>query len=300
MQTGVYLRYLLSITAFIVIAVSASLAQDGRNPAGDGRTLELVDELKEMIQKAETVRSKDGRLVQELRELIRRYDWPWRVSLLYDDFRDGDYAADPTWIVKRGEFWVSQGGLRTRFETPTANRKVAGTSPVDIFEGIFRGITARRFEPQGELWSGAEIHTDLRITNGFAVRLDIGARGYFQEGSRLEFGPYQGSQRDRGYRLAYEAGQRPSVTLLRVMPERSFTIESYDAIEDLDDGRTHQIEWRRVPGGEMIVFLDGKEIIRTLDAANHDGLDDGFDGFTIANKGGDYTIRQIAIFGMAN
>jgi hypothetical protein len=58
----------------------------------------------------------------------------------------------------------------------------------------------------------------------------------------------------------------------------------------------HQIEWRRVPDGEMIVFLDGKEIIRTLDRADPDG----FDGFTIANKGGDYTIRQIAIFGTAN
>jgi hypothetical protein len=296
MHTGVYLRYLLSITVFIVIAVSASLAQDGRNAAGDGRTLELVDELKDMIQRAETVRSTDRRLVQELRELVRRYDWPWRVSLLYDDFRDGDYAADPTWIVNRGEFWVAQGGLRTRFETPTENRKIAGTSPVDIFEGIFRAITGRRAEPQVEPPSAAEIHTDLRIANAFAVRLDIGARGYFQEGSRLEFGPYQGSQRDRGYRLAYEAGQRPSVTLLRVTPGRSSTIESYDAIEDLDDGRTHQIEWRRVPDGEMIVFLDGKEIIRTLDRAN----DDGFDGFTIANKGGDYTVRQLAIFGTAN
>jgi hypothetical protein len=296
MHKRAYLQYLFSITAFIVITVSASLAQDGRNAAGDGRTLELVDELKDMIQRAETVRSTDRRLVQELRELVRRYDWPWRVSLLYDDFRDGDYAADPTWIINRGEFWVAQGGLRTRFERPTTNRKVAETSPVDIFDGIFRGITGRRAEPQVEPPSAAEIHTDLRIANAFAVRLDIGARGYFQEGSRLEFGPYHGSQRDWGYRLAYAAGQRPSVTLLRVTLGRLSTIVSYDAIEDLDDGRTHQIEWRRVPDGEMIVFLDGKEIIRTLDRAN----DDGFEGFTIANKGGDYTIRQIAIFATEN
>jgi hypothetical protein len=279
----------------MVMAVSVSLAQDGRNAAGEGRTLELVDQLKDVIQRAEASRSTDRRLVQDLREIVSRYDWPWRVSLLYDDFRDGDYVTEPKWIAKRGEFRVTPGGLRSRFETSTANRKVADTSAVDIFEGIFHGVTGRRAEPQVEPAS-AEIHTELHITNAFAVRLDIAARGYSQEGSGLQFGPYRGTQQDWGYRLAYEAGQRPSVTLLRVAPGRSSIIESYSAIEDLDDGRMHQIEWRRVPDGEMIVFLDGKEIIRTLDRANRDG----FDGFTFANNGGDYTIRQIAIFGTAN
>ena len=296
MRSRAYLSYLFPITTFIVMAVSVSLAQDGRNAASDGRTLELVDQLKDIIQRAETAHSTDRRLVQELREIVRRYDWPWRVSLLYDDFRDGDYASEPRWIAKRGEFWVTQGGLRSRFETPTASRKVADTSTVDLLEGIFRGITGRRAEAQVEPPADAEIHTDLHVTNAFAVRLDIAARGYFQEGGRLEFGPDRGDQQEGGYRLGYEAGQRPSVTLLRVAPGRSSIIESYRATEDLDDGRMHQIEWRRVPDGEMIVFLDGKEIIRTLDRADHDD----FDGFTIANKGGDYTIRQIAIFGTAN
>src|ERR671918_290829 len=107
MRSRAYLSYLFPITTFIVMAVSVSLAQDGRNAASDGRTLELVDQLKDIIQRAETAHSTDRRLVQELREIVRRYDWQWRVSLLYDDFRDGDYAADPTWIVNRGEFWVT-------------------------------------------------------------------------------------------------------------------------------------------------------------------------------------------------
>jgi len=34
-------------------------------------------------------------LTEQLRDLVRQYDWPWRVSLLYDDFHDGDYIYNP-------------------------------------------------------------------------------------------------------------------------------------------------------------------------------------------------------------
>jgi len=293
MHRKAYLGRLIPTITFIVIAVSASLAQDGRIAGGEGRTLELVDQLKDVIQRAETARSTDRRLVQELRELVRRYDWPWRVSLLHDDFRDGDYTADPRWVAKRGDFWVTQEGLRTRFEPTTPTRRTSENTAVDILEGIFRGVAGRRAEPQPEGPSAADIYTDLRITNAFAAKLDVASRGYSQEVNRLEFGPYRGSQQDWGYRLVYEAGKKPSFTLLRVAPGRSSIIEVSDVVPDLDDGRMHQIEWRRAPDGEMIVLLDGKDIIRTVDRANNDS----FEGFAISNKGGDYTIRQIAIFG---
>jgi hypothetical protein len=61
----------------------------------------------------------------------------------------------------------------------------------------------------------------------------------------------------------------------------------------LDDGSPHTIEWRRSNDGEMVVLLDSKEVMRTVDRA----YDDPFDGFTVINKGGEFDLRQVSIFG---
>ena len=119
------------------------------------------------------------------------------------------------------------------------------------------------------------------------------SRGKLAGGSRLEFGPYQGRERNQGYRLVYNPGNKPAFASLRVAPGRSSVIEVYDQSVNLEDGRPHGLEWRRGTDGEMVVLLDDKEIIRTSDRASGES----FDGFTVVNGGGDYAFSQIAIFG---
>jgi hypothetical protein len=142
--------------------------------------------------------------------------------------------------------------------------------------------------------SSGEISTALRISNSFAVKLQMTSRGKPAEGSRLEFGPYQGRERNQGYRLVYSPGNKPAFMLVRVAPGRSSVIEVYDQSVNLEDGRPHGLEWRRGTDGEMVVLLDDKEIIRTSDRATAES----FDGFTVINGGGDYSFSRIAIFGM--
>jgi len=43
----------------------------------------------------------------------------------------------------------------------------------------------------------------------------------------------------------------------------------------------------------MVVLLDDKEVIRTVDRI----YDDAFDGFNIVNKVGEFEIKQVSIFG---
>ena len=69
----------------------------------DARTLELIDRLKEVIQRAERNRV-DGATVNQLKDLVRRYDWPWRTKLLYDDFSDGDFTANPIGSLTAASF----------------------------------------------------------------------------------------------------------------------------------------------------------------------------------------------------
>jgi hypothetical protein len=295
-----------SLSRFVAFAIFLTLvpvshlqAQTEPGSAAASRTQELVDQLKELIRGAERDQRSSPLLTKQLRELVRRYDWPWKVALLHDDFRDGDYTYDPSWIVSNGDFRVVRGsGLRTVFDTTRQGRRLVDkrneNPAMDIFEGIF-GARDReaRSDLQTTSQSGAEIYTRLSITKAFAVKVQLKFRGNSDDDNRLEFGPYLNNERHLGYRLAYESGNRPSLSLLRIAPGRSAIIETYDRGLDLEDGNPHIIEWRRADDGEMVVLLDDKEIIRTVDRAHSDS----FNGFNIVNKGGVYELKEISIFG---
>ena len=295
-----------SLSRFVAFAIFLTLvpvshlqAQMEPGSAAASRTQELVDQLKELIRGAERDQRSSPLLTKQLRELVRRYDWPWKVALLHDDFRDGDYTYDPSWIVSNGDFRVVRGsGLRTAFDTTRQGRRLVDrrveNPAMDIFEGIF-GARDReaRSDLQTTSQSGAEIYTRLSITKAFAVKVQLKFRGNSDDDNRLEFGPYLNNERHLGYRLAYESGNRPSLSLLRIAPGRSAIIETYDRGLDLEDGNPHIIEWRRADDGEMVVLLDDKEIIRTVDRAHSDS----FNGFNIVNKGGVYELKEISIFG---
>lgn len=295
------LSRIVGIAIFLILCpVFPSQAQTDRIPAGDQRTLELVDHLKELIQRAEPDPRSNPWLLQRLRDLVRRYDWPWRVSLLYDDFHDGEYASNPPWIVSNGDFWVARGlGLRSVFDPPenqsqrSSDRKSENPA-IEILGGILWGGKEREERsPQTPPPSTAEIYTKLRVSNAFAVKLQLRSRSYAHRNNRFEIGPYMGDERNWGYRLTYDSGKKESFTLMRAAPGRSAVIEIYDRAVDLEDGKPHNIEWRRSDNGEMVVLLDDNEIIRTVDRA----YGGPFDGFSVINKGGDYELRQISIHG---
>jgi hypothetical protein len=292
-------RFVAFAMFLTLVPVSHLQAQTEPGSAAASRTQELVDQLKELIRGAERDQRSSPLLTKQLRELVRRYDWPWKVALLHDDFRDGDYTYDPSWIVSNGDFRVVRGsGLRTVFDTTRQGRRLVDkrneNPAMDIFEGIF-GARDReaRSDLQTTSQSGAEIYTRLSITKAFAVKVQLKFRGNSDDDNRLEFGPYLNNERHLGYRLAYESGNRPSLSLLRIAPGRSAIIETYDRGLDLEDGNPHIIEWRRADDGEMVVLLDDKEIIRTIDRAHSDS----FNGFNIVNKGGVYELKEISIFG---
>ena len=279
-------------------------AQSQRAAMEDSRTLELVDRLKEIIQRAEKSRNVNAATLNQLRELVNRYDWPWRVKLLFEDFSDGDYTLNPAWSVGRGDFQVVRGsGLRSivgpQSSLPPSSpetQKKGEVSSIDIIGGILKGIA----EPPGIMTQfrvglpTAEISIPVVIGNAFAIRVRLVSRDRNQDGARLEFGPFRGSDRYWGYRLAYNPGQRPAFEILRLFPGRSTIVQKVDAAIDLEDGIAHSLEWRRDREGQMQVFLDGREIMQTIDRGA-----DFFDGFTILNGGGDYTFERIEIFGMA-
>ena len=60
------------------------------SPASDDpRVQALLDELAALVDEADRARAADPRFLEDLRELIRGYDWPWRLEILDEDFSDG-------------------------------------------------------------------------------------------------------------------------------------------------------------------------------------------------------------------
>jgi hypothetical protein len=289
------LRQLLAVAIFFSVTSLSAVQAQTQRPGEAVRTQELVDHLKEVIRGAEQDRRSNLSVVRQLKDLVRRYDRPWGVSLLFDDFRDGNYTRDPRWRVTQGDFSVVRGtGLRSYFDAPAGTYRTSdrrSDSPAfDILSEILIGKREPDVEAPVSATSQAEIFTSVGISNAFALKLQLSLR---DRNTRVEFGPFQGEAREYGYRLAYVSGRAPSLSLLRVGPSRSAVIEMVDQAIVLDDGSPHTIEWRRSNDGEMVILLDSKEVIRTVDRA----YDDPFDGFTIINKGGEFDVRQISIFG---
>jgi hypothetical protein len=289
-----------AFTALTLALVSPIQAQTDPGPAGGGQTQELVDQLKDVIRGAEQYRGSNPAMMKQLRDLVRRYDWPWRVSLLYDDFHDGDYMYNPRWVVKQGDFRVTRGaGLRSIFDpsdlrTRRTSDRRSDSSALDILGDLLLGNRETDVgTTQASLKSEAEIFTRVGITNAFAAKVQLNLNSYAERNTRLEFGPFQGDDRGSGYRLAYDSGRTPALSLLRFGPNRSAVIEMVDQGIALEDGNAHTIEWRRGNDGEMVVLLDNKQVIRTADRA----YDDPFDGFSVVNKGGEFEIKQVSVFG---
>ena len=268
-------------------------------PEQKDRTQEMVDELRQLIDRADRFRAADPTFLRDLRDLARHYDRPWRVRLLADDFADGDFTSNPAWTVSSGAFWIDWGsGLRSRVQAPpetsgeSRRREEPGDTAALIIGTLLermarerRGSTQQTAEPRA-----ATISTQVQITNAFSIRLALSSR----EGrGELDLGPYGGANREAGYRLSYSPTASPALRLLRATGRGTSVIELYGDEMRLEDGNVHIFEWTRDGAGEMVVRVDGTEVIRTLDR----GFASAFDGFVLSNRGGDYTLHEITIYG---
>ena len=311
----------LAVGALMSLNGNVSLAQSGRyssswqNPdaaqaqdqaqAGTSQAQDLVDELNTLIDSAAAARAADPNFLRDLRDLARRFDWPWRKRVLFEDFSDGNISANPAWTVGGAPVTVDRfDGLRSRVSMEAAPQAAAqpqqstdsGDIAVQILGQLLRQ-SSRDSEPKQQAPAPKRheesiLATSVRTANQFAIQADIvfanAVNGY------IEMGVIQGTD-GLGYRVGIRPGARDAaVEILRVGSRGSGVVNS---------GRVATATWSaqqasqakavlftRDDAGDMKVSIDGTVVL----TANDRAFRDGFDGFIVRNGGGDYIVKSIS------
>lgn len=280
---------------FILLMLCSPFAAAAQSATDTASTQKMVHELKELTNQAERDRSANYRLIDQLRDLIARFDQPWNRRVLFDNFNDGDFLRNPVWHSNSDDFWVARSiGLRTELNTrPATTAPQRNTSPEAALLGMLLGGSINQ-QPATRTHQNtrADLSTAVSISNAFSITIEINAMGRDNNNGAFEFGPYQGQNIESGYRLVYQAGTRPALKLIRYQRGTSAVIDIYDGGRLLSDGNTHKLNWQRSRNGSMTVSLDGQRIIQVRDRSYRDA----FSGFIMSNRGGDYAIRSVSIF----
>ncbi|MFQ5973364.1 MAG: peptidoglycan-binding protein, partial [Alphaproteobacteria bacterium] len=263
----------------------------GERTGRSAETQQLVEDLSVRLARAEAERSASRSLLDDLRAIVRRYEWPWTDRRLDDDFADGNHTSDPAWTVVSGRFAVAAMGLETRHSGTPA--PAASPDEGDLGAQLFGAIVREVLKSQAGTGPAAnpEIYTRVGFANAFVVTVRLVARPNENRHNRVVLGAFQTADRQTGYGLAYSPGAAERIELLRIAEARETVIATASPPTRLDDGGIHELQWRRNEDGEMSIWLDGTETARVVDGV----LGGRFSGLKVVNEGGDYTFRRIVV-----
>ena len=319
---------LLALLLLIALALPAAAAGadekeryaewrgDAAESAEESAAQTLVRALEALIDEAARARAADPRFLQDLRDTIAAH--APRAALIRDDFSDGDFTLDPRWTVASGDFAVDPRlGLRTAVPVAGAGADAAGESEggltgmgksaldagksvLDAGKDVVGGLLGEG-EGEGEqdaAWEEdaeppapepAEIYLAETVGDAFALEIALAVRGS-GEGARFEIDLFQGETRGAGYRLSYLPGGDPALVLARFGRRGVTALGAHDGALTLDGG--HVLGLTRDAEGAMTASLDGAVLIRAESRAPAGP----FDGIALVNGGGDYAIREIAVY----
>jgi peptidoglycan hydrolase-like protein with peptidoglycan-binding domain len=213
-------------------------------------------------------------------------EWPAAATRAYrvrvqDDFSDGDHTRNPAWRIASGRFEVRNEGLNSTMIPPSERAEDMGRQILSDLLQQQLGFTLPGQETAAVAYLPVAIGSEFRIT---AV-----VSGSAEAHSHLDMGPYQGDKLNHGYRLNYRANQ-PRPLQLIVVNENGISIIA-SATFPLDSDGSHTLVWERDATGRMTVTRDGEILIDVVDHS----ADDRFDGFSLINAGGDWTLHEVIV-----
>ena len=290
---SVLLFLIFVIGVFPIFSHPANAADADRNALTD-----LLTELEQEIEKADERMVAHPKFLDELRALVQKYRGKLREVFLSEDFSDGDYKRNPTWVVDSGIFTISisrrlLSEIVAERPTTTSSSKEESSPLSGILKDIIRSTVE---EDEGEAPTPAAgeapIHTLARIGPAFEVDLTMVSKSSWGSMEVILLG---GDPPAPQYRMVYQpapSADRP-IQIVRERGTRSYLIEEATQYPSLDDGSPHRLLWTRDSQGNMRVLVDGKVVLSTVEVFYRNA----FAGLALVNRGGTYEWGPIRIFG---
>jgi len=282
-----------------ILTASAAMAQSVASPDANREALKsLLDDLRSKIKNADERMVAHPKFLEELRSLISQYEAKLRNIFFYDDFADGNFTGNPSWVVKKGEFRVTstprlQSKMPVYKPSQSARHEENEKAPIGFLlrEIIRSGKQKKEFDVRpAPVQEEAVIQTKTRIGPYFELDMVFVSESSWGSMELILLG---GSPPTPFYRLVYQAApskNRP-IEIVRERDSRRYTIESASLYPVLDDGRPHRLQWLRDEQGNMIVLVDEKKVISTVEIF----YKDAFSGLSLVNRGGTYEWGPIRI-----
>ncbi len=308
-----HLPKLLLLTLFLSLSC---LVVGAPVDSHDGNGLQqLLDDLNKQLDRAEKQRLADPWFLRDLRTLVNRYDYPWRQTILLDDFSGRDSHPASPWQTRAGEFLIDwRYGMRSVVRPSVTSN--AGSSQdqangggEDIAAALLGALIDQAVsgkKKKGDTTGTAtttrtdraRIDAVTHLPNAFALETELTSRPVSgSQRSSLMLGPYQNGAHEAGYRLVYYGGTTKgenSVELIRISPRGGQSIlELYDRPLKLADGQPHKLSWTRDRAGLMVVAVDGRQLFQVTDRS----FRGPFDAFAVINAGGDFALRKFRLDG---
>ena len=290
--------FLLALSLCLVPPAQAQGADD------QARLDSLIGELRDLIERGEQNREADPWFLEDMKALVRKYDWPWQVVIYDQSFLEvGSDNLPPGWTPLQGRYRMEPNfGYRTLVESRPGQRERSNEELVGELVGSLLSQALNKnnnnSNSQGTTrYTAAQAVTERPVSNAFALTVRLSLRPVEGTQGRVGVGPYQGEPGGGGYRLFYLTGAQPGERSFELVRRSSrgtvSTIEFSDAALGLEDGQEHEILWTRDRDGKMAVSIDGQEIMAVTDRS----FSDPFDGITFVNTGGDAAVSYMKIEG---
>ncbi len=205
---------------------------------------------------------------------------PYRVRVR-DNFADGDHTRNPTWRIASGRFEVRGGGLNSTMIPPSERTEDMGRQILSDILQQQLGFTLPGQETAALAYLPTRIGSEFRITTLVS--------GSAEAHSHLDLGPYRGDKLNHGYRLNYRTSESRPLQLIVVNESGISVIAS--ARLPLDSSGPHRLVWERDSEGRMTVTRNDEILIDVVDRT----ANDSFDGFSLINAGGDWTLHEVIV-----
>ena len=296
-----------AVAGMLLLATPAARAADipyapWQAQAQTGTMSELLKNLRSLVDNAERSKAANPLFLKDLRALADQYGpiVGWPVKLLYDDFQDGDYTSNPPWTVVAGQWNVDRVGTSNALFSQVCRPNAFSNSSNKAADSLLGdlGATLNQQNDQQDNQNQqmqpprATILTPVAISDQFSIKLVMISGGELI--GQFNFGPYAGKRADNSYQLTYAPGAARGLYLSRISDRQAQVLATSVGSVDMEDGKSHVIEWNRGPDGKMTVALDGKLTVQATDVGSHKP----FAGFVMVNTGASYGVRSVAINGV--